>query len=177
MVIKKYGNRRLYDTERSTYITLDELATLVRERDVQVVDAKTGQDLTQSTLAHIILESRGAARLLPVPLLRQLVRLEDDALGEFFGLYMSNALDFYLRMKQGVQMMMPMSPFPMANPFMQGYPAPLSPAPRAAPAGPPADVPEPPGSDAQKTAEDLADLRRELDELKSVLRNAKGDAE
>ena len=73
MLTKKYGNRRLYDAARSRYITLEELAEIVRREDsVRVVDAKTGEDLTTSTLAQIIVEGRGAARLVPVPLLVQL---------------------------------------------------------------------------------------------------------
>src|SRR4051794_35082758 len=92
-VIKKYGNRRLYDTRASAYITLEELADKVRRgADVRVVDAKTNADLTQSTLAQIILESRRASDLLPVPLLVQLIRMGDDALAEFLGRYMSFAL-------------------------------------------------------------------------------------
>lgn len=90
MLVKKYGNRRLYDTEASRYITLEELSARIREGDdVDVIDAKTGQDLTQVTLAQIILESRGGAKLLPVPLLKQLVRMGDDALAEFFGRYVA----------------------------------------------------------------------------------------
>ena len=73
MLIKKYGNRRLYDTESSRYITLEELAGIIRRgEEVRVVDAKSGEDLTTATLAQIIIEGRGAARLLPLPLLVQL---------------------------------------------------------------------------------------------------------
>jgi len=83
-IVKKYSNRRLYDTDESRYITLDELAQLVRGgSDVFVQDAKSGEDLTQVTLAHVILESRGGGRLLPVPLLVQMIRMGDDALAEF----------------------------------------------------------------------------------------------
>ncbi|TMA14751.1 MAG: polyhydroxyalkanoate synthesis repressor PhaR, partial [Deltaproteobacteria bacterium] len=85
-LIKKYGNRRLYDTGHSRYITLEELADIIRGgEDVRVVDAKSGEDLTTGTLAQIIIEGRGAARLLPVPLLVQLIRMGDDALAEFLG--------------------------------------------------------------------------------------------
>lgn len=101
MIVKKYSNRRLYDTEASRYITLDELADRVRKgADVRVVDAATDADLTQATLAQVILEGRGAAHLLPVPLLLQLIRMQDDALAEFFGRYLTWALDAYLRTRQ-----------------------------------------------------------------------------
>lgn len=97
-LIKKYSNRRLYDTDESRYITLDELSNMIkRGADVRVVDATDGSDLTQSTLAQIVVESRGAAKLLPVPLLLQMIRMEDKALGEFLTLYMTLALDMYNR--------------------------------------------------------------------------------
>jgi len=70
VLVKKYGNRRLYDTDQSRYITLEELAESVRQgKEVRVVDAKTGDDLTTATLAQIIVEGRGAGRLLPQALL------------------------------------------------------------------------------------------------------------
>ena len=115
-IIKKYGNRRLYDTEQSGYVTLAELEQIVREgADIRVVDAKSGADLTQSTLVQIILDSRRAAELLPVPLLVRLVRLGDDALAEFFGQYVGAALQMYLQAKQGFQMVNPLAA--MANPM------------------------------------------------------------
>src|SRR5207253_10077388 len=120
LLIKKYGNRRLYDTARSRYITLEELAEIVRREDsVRVVDAKTGEDLTTSTLAQIIVEGRGAARLLPVPLLVQLIRMRDDALAEFLGQYVTWALQVYLQAKEGVQAMAPLNPF-LSAPFGGG---------------------------------------------------------
>ncbi|MEO0410917.1 MAG: polyhydroxyalkanoate synthesis repressor PhaR [Pseudomonadota bacterium] len=75
VIIKKYANRRLYNTETSSYVTLDFLAQMVKdERDFQVVDAKSGQDLTRSVLTQIIVdeESKGET-LLPLSFLRQLI--------------------------------------------------------------------------------------------------------
>ena len=73
VIIKKYGNRRLYDTGSSRYITLEDLAEQIRGgQEVRVIDAASGDDLTQATLTQIIIEGRGAARLLPVGLLTQL---------------------------------------------------------------------------------------------------------
>ncbi len=112
LVVKKYSNRRLYDTEASRYITLVELAELVEGgTDVRVVDAKSGQDLTQVTLMQIILDGRGAAELLPIELLTQLIRMGDDALAEFLGRYMSYALELYVQMKQGAEALAPYTPF------------------------------------------------------------------
>ena len=83
VVIKKYANRRLYNTETSTYVTLDDLATMVKsERDFVVFDAKAGDDLTHTVLTQIIVdqESRvGAQTLLPIPFLRQLIRFYGDS--------------------------------------------------------------------------------------------------
>lgn len=114
LVVKKYSNRRLYDTRKSGYITLEELADSVRAgEDVQVVDAKSGIDLTQATLAQIILDSRGAAKLLPVSLLTQLIRMGDEALAEFLGRYLSFSLEMYLSAKRGAQAVQPY--FPLAT--------------------------------------------------------------
>jgi len=115
MLVKKYANRRLYDMEASRYVTLEELAERIRAgADARVVDAKTNDDLTQATLAQIILESRGASRLLPSSLLVRLIRMNDDALGEFLGRYISWALDMYLHAKQGAQALAPYNPLAMA---------------------------------------------------------------
>ena len=82
VTIKKYANRRLYDTESSTYITLDRLAAMIREgRDFEVVDAKTGEDITRQVLTQIIVdeESRGST-MLPVNFLRQLIGLYGNSM-------------------------------------------------------------------------------------------------
>jgi polyhydroxyalkanoate synthesis repressor PhaR len=119
VVIKKYSNRRLYDTDESRYITLDELTDKIRSgTDVRVVDAKSGDDLTQATLTQVILET-SAAKLLPVPVLMRLIRMKDDALAEFFGQYVAITLDMYLQAKQGAQAIRPY--FPLASvPFSAG---------------------------------------------------------
>jgi len=115
LLVKKYGNRRLYDTVESRYITLEELAEKIRKgSDVQVVDAKTGADLTQPTLTQIITESRGAARLLPVPLLLQLIRMREDALAEFMGRWMTWALAVYTQARQGARTISAYNPLAMA---------------------------------------------------------------
>lgn len=173
MIVKKYSNRRLYDTESSQYITLDELAEKIRRgSDVTVLDAKSNEDLTQATLTQIILESRRAARLLPIPLLLQLIRMGDDALAEFFGRYVSGALDLYLGAKNGAQALAPINPFAtlpfsatnaLARLFLgtgwgNEHPPPAPPQPPPQPL--PTPVPAP---------SELSALRRELDELKQAL--------
>lgn len=97
VVIKKYANRRLYNTETSTYVTLEDLAAMVRaNRDFVVYDAKTGDDLTHSVLTQIIVEQEsrsGGQTLLPVPFLRQLIRFYDDALGKMVPGYLQFSLE------------------------------------------------------------------------------------
>jgi polyhydroxyalkanoate synthesis repressor PhaR len=118
VLIKKYGNRRLYDTGDSRYITLDELAAKIRSgADVRIVDAQTSEDLTQATLVQVVLETGNAAKFLPVQLLTQMIRLSDDALAEFFSRYVTNALDLYLHAKRGMQSLSsfnPLAQIPMA---------------------------------------------------------------
>lgn len=109
-LIKKYGNRRLYDTEDSRYLTLEELATKIRKgRDVRIIDAKTEEDITQGTLAQLIFEG-ATSKLLPVNLLMQLIRLGDDSVGEFFSRYVTWALDLYVQAKRGVSSVTQLAP-------------------------------------------------------------------
>jgi len=199
VVIKKYGNRRLYDTGDSRYVTLDELAAKVRTGlDVRVLDAQTNEDLTQATLTQIVLETGHAAKFLPVQLLLQMIRLSDDSLAEFFSRYVTSALDLYLQAKRGVQTLAsynPLTQIPVAasdalarmwmgGPFGQfpqqpqppgyGYP----PAQSFTPAPPPG--PEPESADAGGHAppdrnSDVAEMRRELDELKQAIREGLAD--
>ncbi len=92
VVIKKYANRRLYNTETSTYVTLDDLAAMVKsERDFVVFDAKTGDDLTHSVLTQIIVDQEGrmgTQTLLPIPFLRQLIRFYGDSIERFVPSYL-----------------------------------------------------------------------------------------
>ncbi|HKE20543.1 MAG TPA: polyhydroxyalkanoate synthesis regulator DNA-binding domain-containing protein [Kofleriaceae bacterium] len=170
-VIKKYGNRRLYDTEDSRYITLEELAGKLRSgRDVRVVDAKNGQDLTQVTLTQIIIEGRNAARLLPVGLLSELIRLSDDALAEFLGRYVGAALELYLQSRRGAEAAMAYNPFaglPFAasNALARMFMTPLGWS--GEPPSSPMSIPPVPASRTDES--EVATLRRELDELKRSL--------
>lgn len=97
VVIKKYANRRLYNTETSTYVTLEDLAVMVRsDRDFVVFDAKSGDDLTHAVLTQIIVEQEGRAggqTLLPIPFLRQLIRFYDDAMGKMVPSYLQFSLE------------------------------------------------------------------------------------
>jgi len=97
VVIKKYANRRLYNTDTSTYVTLDDLAAMVKSgRDFVVFDAKTGDDLTHAVLTQIIVEQEsrmGTQTLLPIPFLRQLIRFYGDSVERLVPSYLQITLD------------------------------------------------------------------------------------
>lgn len=177
MLVKKYGNRRLYDTEASRYITLEDLAARVEKgEDVEVVDAKTGQDLTQATLAQIILESRGAARLLPVPLLKQLIRMGDDSLAEFCGRYMTWAMEVYLQIRQGAQAITPWNPLSLfaqsplarllAGSLPWAEPPPMPAQPRSSSTGTSSAAE---GAPPAPVEEEIASLRRDIEQIKRAM--------
>lgn len=105
VIIKKYGNRRLYDTGGSRYVNLDDIARFIREgSDVQVVDAKTGRDLTRVTLTQIITEdAKEKPTGLPLELLRQLIMASDQVRQEFVMWYLKSAFDTYQKVQDAVQ--------------------------------------------------------------------------
>ena len=94
IVVKKYANRRLYNTETSSYVTLDDLAAMVRaSRDFVVYDAKSGEDLTRSVLTQIIVEQEGKGQnMLPTSVLRQLIGLYGDNLQSLVPRYLEAAM-------------------------------------------------------------------------------------
>ena len=105
VTIKKYANRRLYDTESSTYITLDRLAQMVREgREFEVVDAKSGEDITRHVLTQIIVdeESRGTT-MLPINFLKQLIGLYGNSMQNFVPSYLEAAMDAFQRNQSAVK--------------------------------------------------------------------------
>src|SRR6476659_403622 len=105
VTIKKYANRRLYDTESSTYITLDRLAAMVREgREFEVVDAKSGEDITRQVLTQIIVdeEARGAT-MLPLNFLKQLIGLYGNSMQNFVPSYLEAAMDAFQRNQSAVK--------------------------------------------------------------------------
>jgi polyhydroxyalkanoate synthesis repressor PhaR len=105
ILIKKYGNRRLYDTAGSRYVNLDDLAAMVRAgKDVRVVDAKSGHDLTRVILTQIITEdAKGRPTGLPLELLRQLIVASDEVRQEFLMWYLKSAFDTYDKLQSAVQ--------------------------------------------------------------------------
>lgn len=153
MLIKKYGNRRLYDTTSSRYITLEDLTVAIKEgAEVRVVDAKTNADLTQQTLTQIIIERRGGEKLLPSQLLHQLISLGDEALADFLGRYVQTALELYLQARKTTPGFMPFNPLSV----LTGWGNPMAQAPMVAAL---------PAANSEVEA-----LRRDVDEIKGMLR-------
>ncbi len=108
VVVKKYANRRLYNTESSSYITLDNLAEMIRGgRDFVVFDAKTGDDITRSVLTQIIVEqeSKGSA-MLPIGFLRQLIGFYGDSMQGLVPNYLEQAMTSFARHQQQMRVAM-----------------------------------------------------------------------
>jgi polyhydroxyalkanoate synthesis repressor PhaR len=99
VIIKKYANRRLYNTESSSYITLEHLAAMTREgKDFKVIDAKSGEDITHAVLTQIIVdeETRGQT-MLPVNFLRQLIALYGDSMQALVPQYLEASMEAFRR--------------------------------------------------------------------------------
>jgi polyhydroxyalkanoate synthesis repressor PhaR len=102
VVVKKYANRRLYNTATSSYVTLDDLSEMVKDGvDFVVYDAKSGEDITRSVLTQIIFEqeSRGQ-NLLPITFLRRLIRFYGDSLGGFVPSYLEASMEAFARQQE-----------------------------------------------------------------------------
>ena len=131
ILIKKYGNRRLYDTAHSRYVNLDDIAALIREgKDVKVVEAKTGQDLTRVTLTQVITEdAKEKPTGLPLELLRQLIMASDEVRQEFIMWYLKSAFDAYQKVQDAVQNRLGevqsaiLSPVDMMKKFLRATPS------------------------------------------------------
>ncbi|WOI53896.1 polyhydroxyalkanoate synthesis repressor PhaR [Parvularcula sp. LCG005] len=109
IVIKKYANRRLYNTATSSYVTLDHLAEMVRKgEEFNVVDAKTGDDLTRAVLTQIIFEqeNKEGQNMLPVPFLRQLIGLYGDNLQSFVPSYLEMSMDAFRKNQEAMRQSM-----------------------------------------------------------------------
>lgn len=105
-VIKKYANRRLYDTGRSSYVTLEDLCEMVKEgHDFVVYDAKTGEDLTRSVLTQIIVdqEAHEGQSLLPVGFLRQLIGFYGDNLGPLVPNYLEQTFQTFSKNQENLR--------------------------------------------------------------------------
>lgn len=105
-IIKKYANRRLYDTGRSSYVTLDDLCDLVKEgHDFVVQDAKSGKDITRSVLTQIIVEqeSKGDQNLLPTSFLKNLIAFYGDNIQSLVPNYLETTLDLFVKNQENLR--------------------------------------------------------------------------
>jgi polyhydroxyalkanoate synthesis repressor PhaR len=192
VVIKKYANRRLYNTATSAYVTLDHLSQMVKDKtDFVVYDAKTGEEITRSVLTQIIVEeeSKGGQTMLPIPFLRQLISFYGDSLQGVVPQYLEMSMTQFARnqeqMRRYLQNAFGFNPFQqfesmgkqnmamfeqamrMFNPFGKGQ--------GSGPGGTPpaqANGQELPKSEASSAASNDAaidDLKRKLDELQGQL--------
>src|SRR5690606_35852754 len=106
VIIKKYANRRLYNTQSSSYITLDDLSRMTREgTDFQVLDAKTGNDITHQILTQIIMEeeSSGGEQMLPVSFLRQLISMYGNSMQTLMPHYLEATMDNFRANQRKIQ--------------------------------------------------------------------------
>ena len=105
VVVKKYANRRLYNTETSSYVTLEDLAAMVRlGRHFTVSDAKSGEDITRSVLTQIIVEEESkGTNLLPIPFLRQLIGLYGDSLQAVVPRYLEATMGTFARQQEAMR--------------------------------------------------------------------------
>lgn len=103
-VLKKYSNRRLYDTQQSRYVTLDEVRKLIRDgRWVKIVDANSQEDVTAFIMTQIVLEqARNKNTLLPIPLLHLIIQYGDNVLHDFFEKYLQQVIQAYLDYRKSV---------------------------------------------------------------------------
>jgi polyhydroxyalkanoate synthesis repressor PhaR len=110
IIIKKYANRRLYHTGASTYVTLEDLGTMVKAgEDFLVYDAKSGEDITRSVLTQIIFEQEnkeGGQNLLPVTFLRQLIRFYGDSMQAMVPSYLEHSMSLFTREQEKIRAQM-----------------------------------------------------------------------
>ncbi len=184
VVIKKYANRRLYNTAKSSYVTLDDLAKMVRSgEDFAVFDAKSGEDITRSVLTQIIVdEEAGEQNMLPTNFLRELIRLYGDPLQGVVPSYLDATMEAFRRNQEqlrrafgGTQALEKFEQIARSNmelfersvrmfsPFNQG----------SAGAGTTTTTPTPPPApaehDPKELSDDLESLQRQLTEMQAQL--------
>jgi polyhydroxyalkanoate synthesis repressor PhaR len=121
VIVKKYANRRLYNTESSSYITLENLADMVREdRDFVVYDAKSGDDITRSVLTQIIVEEEGKGKaMLPTTFLRQLIGFYGNNMQNVVPRYLEQAMSSFARQQESIREAVQKTIVPFLPPGME----------------------------------------------------------
>ena len=182
VVIKKYANRRLYNTATSSYVTLDDLCQMVKDgTDFVVYDAKTGEDITRSVLTQIIVGEEGKGQnLLPINFLRQLIGWYGDSLQDLVPRYLDHSMQAFARNQEQMREYMQKAldgfcPFSQFEQMGKGNMAGLEPAMKMASSPHPGEAPraaangEKAEGDGKDELEELKDridaLQKQLDEL------------
>jgi polyhydroxyalkanoate synthesis repressor PhaR len=189
--IKKYANRRLYNTGTSTYVTLDDLAEMVKNgEDFRVVDAKSGEEITRSVLTQIIFEQENKGQnLLPITFLRQLIRFYGDSIQNLIPTYLDFSINSLVREQEKLRGQLmggfganPFSPasldvindqvrrntemfeqaMRMFLPFAKGEMPPAAPGGQPSNSTPPSDKSAP---DIDSLRHDIEEMQRRLDKL------------
>lgn len=188
VVIKKYANRRLYNTSTSTYVTLDHLAEMIKAgTDFVVTDARSGEDITRSVLTQIIVEQEAKGQnLLPIKFLRQIIGFYGDSLGGLLPRYLEHSMEAFAQneshmrkaMQDAFRGIFPMdqleqmgrhnmvlfeNAMKMLNPFGQGQPG-------ASPSTPATAEDKPKG-------ENIDDLKAQLNEMQAQIAKLVKDRE
>jgi polyhydroxyalkanoate synthesis repressor PhaR len=172
VIVKKYANRRLYNTRSSSYITLDDLARMTREGiDFKVLDAKTGTDITHQILTQIIMEEEsGGEQMLPIGFLRQLISMYGNSMQAMMPQYLEASMENFRANQQKLQdawkaSMDPQAFAKLAETNMAMFKAAASAfMPKGAAAPAPERKPRP-QSDLDVLRSQLAEMQRKLDEL------------
>ncbi len=166
--IRKYANRRYYDTTHSRHLTLDEIRSLIQQGyDLRVVDARTSADITAQVLTQIILDlDTPKIDSLPVPLLVRIIRMNDQLVKDFIEKYFNQALKSFLDYQQQVEEQIRRthglpSAFPSVSAWTKAMLQPFASAFASRPSEPAGDAPAPAGA---------AELERQVEELKARLR-------
>ena len=170
VIVKKYANRRLYNTRSSSYITLDDLARMTREGiDFKVLDAKTGNDITHQILTQIIMDEESSGeQMLPIGFLRQLISMYGNSMQAMMPQYLEASMENFRANQQKLQDAFKTSVGPetfsrLAETNMAMFKAAAS---AFMPKGEPAPPPPPkPASDIDALRAQMAEMQRKLDEL------------
>jgi polyhydroxyalkanoate synthesis repressor PhaR len=174
IIIKKYANRRLYNTQSSSYITLDDLSRMTREGiDFQVLDAKTGNDITHAILTQIIMEEEaGGEQMLPISFLRQLISMYGNSMQALMPHYLEATMENFRNNQVKMQetwsaSMNPEALAKLAERNMQMFQAAASafmPGAKAA-----APSPAPSAAPAERSSDDLATLKEQMAAMQKKL--------
>ena len=172
VIIKKYANRRLYNTESSSYITLDNLGTMIRDkRDFRVIDAKSGDDITRSVLTQIIMEEESHGQtMLPVSFLRDLIGMYGNSMSAMVPQYLEASMEAFQRnqakFRDAMEGALGSGPFgEIARRNMEMFEAATGAFKQTVKAEAPPETSSPSGSEVDALKEQLAQLQAQIEKL------------